>query len=206
MKKILLASFFVLAIAVSSFAQNTQIEINAFTGWVPASKTAYSYNGYRLKIDQAQNYGIGIGKNLGNGIMVELNYNRFSSTIKQEGGLVQVFPPQPIGVDYYQIGALKSLMDGDKVIPYGLFTLGASRFDLETQDDVWNFAVNAGLGVRYFFSDAIGIRLQARLLMPLYFAGAGFACGSGGCGSGIGMGVEILQADFTGGVVLRVGQ
>ena len=45
--------------------------------------------------------------------------------------------------------------------------------------------------------------------MPLYFGGVGFGCGIGtggsGCGGGVGMGSEILQADFTGGVVLRVG-
>ena len=55
---------FILATIVFAFlAENarSQIEINAFTGYVPASTTAYSYNGYRLRIDGSQNFGAGIG-------------------------------------------------------------------------------------------------------------------------------------------------
>ena len=66
------------------------------------------------------------------------------------------------------------------------------------------FSIGLGLGARYFFTPMIGIRLQARLLMPLYFGGAGFGCGSGGCSSGAYFGVEIFQGDFTGGVVIKI--
>lgn len=101
-------------------------------------------------------------------------------------------------------------MDGDTFIPYGLFSLGDSRFSPEeSSQDYWRFAINAGLGIKYFITDKVGIRLQTRILMPLYFQGVGFGCsigtGGSGCGTGIGIGSEILQADFTGGVVLKIG-
>lgn len=69
--------------------------------------------------------------------------------------------------------------------------------------------MTAGLGIKYFFTDVIGIKAQARLLLPLYFNGIGFGCGIGtggaSCGGGAGFGSEIVQGDFTGGVVLRIG-
>ena len=63
--------------------------------------------------------------------------------------------------------------------------------------------------MKYFFTDVVGIKVQARLLMPLYFGGVGIGCGIGtggaNCGGGATFGSEIIQGDFTGGVVLRLG-
>lgn len=208
MIKIIISSALFFAMVTVSIAQ---IEINAYGGYVPSSKTAYSYNGYRLRIDGGANFGVALSKVLPSGIAVELGYSHFQSILKQDGGIIDVVNPQDITVEYYQLGALKPLMEGDTFIPYGLFSLGASRFaPKEALQDYWRFAINVGLGMKYFFTDKVGIRLQARVLMPLYFQGAGFGCsigtGGSGCGTGIGMGSEILQADFTGGIVLRVGQ
>ncbi len=208
MKKIILSSLLLLTFVV---AANAQLELNAYGGYMPGSKTAYTYNGYRLRIDGGANFGFGVSKVLPSGIAVEFGYSHFESTLKQDGGIIEIVKPQDITVEYYQISALKPLMNGETFVPYGLFSLGASRFaPAESAQDYWRFAINAGLGVKYFFTDRVGIRIQARVLMPLYFQGVGFGCsiGTGGssCGSGVGMGAEILQVDFTGGVVLRIGQ
>ncbi len=187
----------------------SQIEINVYGGYVPTSKTMYNYNGYRLKIDDGGNFGIGVGVATPLGVVAELSYMRFASTLSQDGGIVEVVNTQPINVEYYQLGINKPLMDGEEFVPYGLFSLGASRFNpTEDPDDYWRFAVNLGLGIKYFFTETVGIKLQARLLMPLYFGGIGFGCGIGtggsSCGGGATFGTEILQGDFTGGVVLRI--
>lgn len=205
MRKVILA---VLVLIVSEKAQ-AQIEINAFTGWVPASTTAYSYNGYRLRIDGAQNYGGGIGVNTPVGL-IEFNYMGFSSTISQDGGIDRgIKLPQAININYYQIGVLKTLVENDKFVPYGLLTLGMSNFNPHDESiNAARFSISLGLGIRYFFTDAIGIRLQTRLLMPLYFGGVGFGCGIGtggsSCGGGASFGAEIIQGDFTGGIVFRL--
>ncbi|MCB0495513.1 MAG: hypothetical protein KDC79_05225 [Cyclobacteriaceae bacterium] len=208
-KNLLFVLAFSFVLSESAFAQ---VEVNAFGGYMPGSKTAYSYNGYRLRIDGGGNFGVALDFNLPlKGIQAEVSYMHFSSTLKQDGGLVDRVETQPIIVEYYQIGGLRPLMDGGQFMPFGLFTLGASRFAPENApQEYWRFAINAGLGMKYFFTDKVGIRLQARLLMPLYFAGAGFGCsigtGGSGCGTGVGFGTEILQGDFTGGVVLKLGQ
>ena len=209
MKKILTA-LLVISLALINYNAIAQIEINAYGGWVPAANTMYSYNGYRLRIDGAANYGIGLGYATPYGIVAELSYMRFSSELSQNGGITEIVERQPINVEYYQLGVQKPFQDSETFVPYGLFSLGASRFNpTEQTEDYWRFAINLGLGLKYYFNETVGLKVQARLLMPLYFGGVGFGCGVGtggsGCGGGVGMGSEILQADFTGGIVLRVG-
>ena len=187
-----------------------QFEVNVYGGYVPPSKTMYSYNGYRFRINDAGNFGAGLGYVTPFGIVAELSYMRFSSEIYQDGGIVEIVERQPINVEYYQLSIQRPLMGGDTFVPYGSFGLGASRFNMpELPNDTWRFAVTGSLGMKYFFSDLIGIKAQARLLLPLYFNGIGFGCGIGpggaSCGGGAGFGSEIIQGDFTGGVVLRFG-
>ena len=209
MKKIFTA-LLVISLALINYNAIAQIEINAYGGWVPAANIMHSYNGYRLRIDGAANYGIGLGYATPYGIVAELSYMRFSSEISQNGGVQEIVERQPINVEYYQLGVQKPFQDSETLVPYGLFSLGASRFNpTEQTEDYWRFAINLGLGLKYYFNETVGLKVQARLLMPLYFGGAGFGCGVGtggsSCGGGVGMGSEILQADFTGGVVLRIG-
>ena len=187
-----------------------QFEINAYGGYVPASKTMYTYNGYRLRIDGGGNFGVGVGYTTPYGIVAELSYMRYTSEIYQEGGIVDIVERQPINVEYYQLGVMKPLMAGSTFIPYGMFSLGAARFNPTREPkDAWRFAVAGGVGMKYFFTETIGIKAQARLLLPLYFGGIGIGCGIGtggsSCGGGASFGSEIIQGDFTGGIVLRLG-
>ena len=209
MKKIFTA-ILVLGLALSNYNALAQIEINAYTGYVPASKTAYSYNGYRLRIEGSQNFGGGLGMNTPVGL-VEFNYMGYSSNIDQYGGpeLPGLDLPQSIKINYYQLGVLKTIMEDEKFIPYGLISLGAANFNPEVEStNYWAFSLSLGLGIRYFFTPKFGIRLQARLLMPMYFGGIGMGCGIGtggsSCGGGAYFGVDIFQGDFTGGVVFKI--
>ena len=206
MKNILIAVLVIFA----SHAALGQIELNLYGGYVPNSKTMYSYDGYRIQIDGAGNFGVGLGYSTPFGLVTELSYMRFSSDLFQVGGVIDYVERQPINVEYYQLGVSRPFVEDGNFWPYWMFSLGATRFDpTEQPKDYWRFSMTTGLGIKYFFTDVIGIKAQARLLLPLYFNGIGFGCGIGtggaSCGGGAGFGSEIVQGDFTGGVVLRFG-
>ena len=58
-------------------------------------------------------------------------------------------------------------------------------------------------GLKIHASEKVGLRLQARFLMPLYYAGTYFSAGTGGAGYGISGGVFGVQGDFTAALVIR---
>jgi hypothetical protein len=116
-------------------------------------------------------------------------------------------------MNHVQIGSVREvLLDNEAVRPYGTFTLGASWIhpkETNAQDE-WLFSVTAGVGLKYFFTERVGIRLQARLILPMVFSGAGFyfGFGTGGASSGVGVSstVPLVQGDFTGGLIIALGK
>jgi hypothetical protein len=102
----------------------------------------------------------------------------------------------------------------EPLVPYGLLNVGILSTSSEgtptiaSESNTW-FTAGLGGGLRYYLNDRIGIRLQARLLLPMQFGGVGFGCGigtgGGGCGAGVSTYTNIIQGDFTGGVVLKLG-
>jgi len=76
----------------------------------------------------------------------------------------------------------------------------------ENSTDEWLFSFGAGVGLKYFFNDKIGIRIQARMILPLVFAGGGFYIGTGGSGSYVSTTAPVVQGDFTGGLIIALGQ
>jgi hypothetical protein len=71
-------------------------------------------------------------------------------------------------------------------------------------DDIWRFAFTVGGGAKIYLSDRFGLRLQGRIMAPLYFSGGGVYFGTGGSGFGVSGGIPILQGDFTAGLIIRL--
>ena len=89
--------------------------------------------------------------------------------------------------------------------------MGATWFEGSAQDTdnsetVTRFAITLGGGIKIMPSDKIGIRLQGRLLMPMYFAGVGLWAGTGGGGASVNGGIPIIQGDLTAALVIRLGE
>ena len=59
-------------------------------------------------------------------------------------------------------------------------------------------------GVKIKASERVGLRLQARLLMPLYYAGTYFGVGTGGASAGVSGGIQGVQGDFTAALVINL--
>ncbi len=85
------------------------------------------------------------------------------------------------------------------------------RFNLKesggdyTAGDAFRFAATIGGGAKILLSDKLGIRLQARLGLPMEMNGLYFGAGTGGVSSGVGFRIPMVQFDLSAGVILRLG-
>ena len=213
MKKLLVIAL-VLITTQNLFAQ---VEIGAFGGWLwTGSIPAWRQD---IKVSDKTNYGITAGVRVKEEMIVEFEWNHTenSATFREydfngipSGDLITV----PLTLNYYLLGFNYLATFNEPVVPYGLVNLGmlniqSDAFGTYSSDSHNYFTAGLGGGLRYYLSDRIGIRLQARLLLPMTFGGVGFGCGIGtggsGCGAGVSTYTNIIQGDFTGGIILKLG-
>jgi len=185
-----------------------QTEIFGFGGYMTYSSIPVAKGD--LKFDDGPNYGFGIDIGIQRGVFVELNYTHNQTSVRLQefnGFNKDLFD---MNTHYFQIGAQYEFKKSpkQKAFPYTLATLGATLFDAKdpTLSDEWRFSVAFGAGGKFYLSDKIGLRLQARMLMPMTFSGGGMWCGGGGCSAGIGAWTPLVQFDFTVGVFIRLGR
>ena len=147
-------------------------------------------------------FGAGIDFQVRPGGYLTLLYRRQSATYTFNPDLAPKVDPLDKGaVEYFHIGGTQGMPRG-KALPFGSLTLGATRFSADNaRDDYWKFSVIPGLGVKYFASPRLGLRLQADLPISFTSGGIGFGCGGGGCGSSF-YGTGITQLDVGGGLFL----
>ena len=185
-------------------ANSGGIEISGMYGYQFGGKL----NGYKgdLSIMDSDNWGAAISIPVQRGIRAEIAFYRQDSHLNiryYSGGYTeQLFD---MSIEYYQIGAIRELRAG-RMIPYGIFTLGAVRFAPQTDmyDDEWKFAISLGLGVKINLNDRFGLRIQGQMLMPVMWAGGSLWCGTGGCSAGISSGSVVLQGSIMGGLYLKL--
>jgi len=189
-----------------------QVELGGFVGWTVATD-ASTYNG-SVVIDGAVDYGGTIDYSIRPGYGVELLY-AYVPTHARFASYNIAFPSSDsaaVGFHWIQIGGTVS-RPGGRIEPFGAITAGAViihpssvRFQdgtTYTADDQVRFAFTAGLGFKVWLTDAIGLRFEARALVPVYFSGAGFWVGTGGASVGLSGGIPFAQFDFTGGLSVR---
>lgn len=205
LNKILLIFFALFLIAADAFSQ---LEITPYTGYMFGGR-GYGYY-VDIKIDDGQNFGIMVDIPLNSDIQVELMYNRMVSRAQIWDYREQEQEIFNLASEYFLAGALYQ-MDYGRLKPYGVI-LGGLAVHTPQQTNYNNkasFGVGLGAGVKIFINDFLGIRVQGRLLMPLYISGAGLGCGIGtggaSCGGGVGLSSTLLQGDFNAGIILRLG-
>jgi hypothetical protein len=189
---------------VLSFAQfkQQQIEVTPFVGYFLTSNLS-TLDG-DLVIDHNFNYGGVLDIRVSDDLFIELLYNRTDTEVrfKQEyfDTIKYVFD---MSIEYFQAGAHVEVETG-KFRPFAAFTLGATYFkplDDKVNSD-WRFSFTAGGGIKYYFTDNLGVRLQWRFLVPIYFSSATVFCSDGYCGIFITGGTYLLQYDLIAGLAI----
>jgi hypothetical protein len=189
-----------------------KVEIGGFFGWT-VSTDAGTYNGSVI-IDGAADYGGTIDYFIRPGYGIELLYAyvpthaRFASF----NSVVASSDSTPVGMHWIQIGGHITRPMG-KIEPFAAVTAGMVIIhpdQLHFQDgttlsaeDTVRFAFTAGLGFKIWVTENVGLRFEARALVPVYFNGGGFWVGTGGASVGLSGGIPFAQFDFTGGISAR---
>jgi opacity protein-like surface antigen len=190
--------------------QGRRIELTPFGGYLLGGSLKFSEG--KIKIEDAASYGGNFAVEIGKGQFVEFNYTRMDSKAAwrpYNNYLVQ-YPDTTLdmAMNYLQIGSVNELhLDNDAIRPYGTFTLGTSWIHPKYGDysDKWFFTFAVGAGLKYFFNDRIGIRIQARMIVPMLYNGTYFYIGYGSSSVTVTSTSPIVQGDFTGGLIIVLG-
>jgi len=187
----------------STFAQlkRQQFEITPFAGYLFTSNLQ-TLDG-ELKIDNSFDYGVALDIRLSDDLLIELLYNRMDTEVSLRKEYYNTTDYLfDMSVEYFQ-GGVQVETETGQFRPFAAFTIGATYFnpkDYSYQGD-WKFSFTAGGGIKYYFTDNLGVRLQWRFLVPIYFSSAAIFCNNGYCGIFISGGTYLLQYDLTAGLV-----
>jgi opacity protein-like surface antigen len=185
------------------------LEIHGFYGYQLNGK-AKLYDG-EFRMQNAPNYGGKLAVGLSTTTFIELSYMRSDA----EGYLapynVSIGPGETYqyNSNYITVGGLQEV-DLGKIRPFGTIGMGTVIWSTkELSGNKWQFQFSLGAGVKFWLSDRIGLRVQGSMMMPLVYNGAGFGCGIGtggsGCGGGLYTRITPFQGEFSGGIILKLG-
>lgn len=185
-----------------------RVELTAFAGYQVNSDVTTSAGS--LQIDDAPSYGVALDWTLRPGAQAELLWIYSSTDVRLRG--LPGYPnsaPFPVDAHHFQLGGLATFGQG-KLEPFVSGSLGAamyvpgtvaldggSTYSLAT---TWRFAFTLGGGAKIWLGDRLGLRLQARLLAPVYFSSGAFYSGPGGSAIAVSGGIPFVQGDFTAGL------
>ena len=202
MKKIKVL-FIAMLLPVLAFSQGA--EIIPFVGYMFGGSMNFYEGKYR--VTDGMDYGVSVLVPIRSVVDLEINYTRMDSEGKFTAYKSGYYDQQTsMSTNYFQIGVVKAISKNNpKITPFGFFPLGATWFDFADYDDRVLFSITAGLGVKFMFSKHVGIMLRGRFMMPMFFGGLGFYAGTGGSGLTMNSYAAILQGDFNGGLIIKLG-
>ncbi|MCX6268304.1 MAG: DUF2715 domain-containing protein [Bacteroidetes bacterium] len=192
------------------FIMNAQsVEVTPFGGYVFGGTMNGDYGDVHIN-DNAQ-YGGMISLAVSRVMDVDLIYNRSDTKAQVNyfsiNGYVKPYVEVPLSINYMQIGFTKNFRVNPKVSPFVGFNIGACAFaPKEEYSDAWFFSVGMNAGAKVYFSNRVGLRLQAQGYMPVQGTAFSMFVGTGGASTGVSVYSTLFQFGFTGGLIFRLGR
>jgi len=212
MKNTIRISIVVFLTAIGMSAQG--FEITPQYGYQINSKL--NYNGGYLKVPGSGQFGITGSVNIGRGMAAEFSWTQQNSDIRIKDILFTPHEERNFGdvsINHYQFGAVQHFGSDDDVRPFFGVSAGWSTFNPDNNNydlNNNNGGVNAYLnststftfgitaGIKYMFTNHIGLRVQSNLLMPVYYGGY-YGYGYGGYSK------VVAMLNFSGGLIFAFG-
>jgi hypothetical protein len=201
--KLLISILFTVFLVSGMQLNGQKVELSPFVGYETGANI--NYNAGTLHIGDGMDWGGSIDVGMGGGRFGEFSYSHLATYLDKESGISNERICD-LAVDYYSLGILQEIKPDTKATPYGLFTLGIVNYRATSNDISSENKMHISLagGVKIKASERMGVRLQARLLLPLYYAGTYFSAGTGGTGYGVSGGIQGVQGDFTAAFVINL--
>lgn len=193
--------------AAGLFSQAQTITVFAHSGYTFGDK--FPISGGRGKIYDGHTYGGLLGIQLTDQYVLEVSYSRQDTRVLAISPYLTMNVDEPISVSYIMGGINRQLMLSEQAAVFGGLKFGAGLFNSKKDafENVTRFAVGLNVGGAYYFTEQLGLRIQANLNAPVTDIGANLWWSPG---SGIDVGVSsytpVLQFGFTGGLVVRLNQ
>jgi len=188
------------------------IEITPSYGYQFGSKLGYGSN--YIKIEDGEQYGITLGVEADDDLMIEASYFHFGTELSirdvfyspSEQKLSDLSADWILvgGAKYFPAGNLRPFLGG----ALGMVIFSPSNENREiinrSLSNSTEFAFAFKGGVNIMISDMIGINLQGNLMFPVNWGGVYIGGGSGGISGGVGVSSTTIIGGFSGGLVFRI--
>lgn len=201
---------FLVVIATAAASVHAQrVEVNALGAYMFGTSTDYiRSNGApygEIWIAPSAVYGAAIDVKLRNNIMFEFQY-MVQPTYGEERARGVGTNSTDLTNHMIQAGGLYYSTLNRQADVFGGVMFGLEVFDPAKPQyaTVVRFLGTLTAGTKVWLTDAIGLRLQAALNMPMVLSGVGFYFGTGGTNYGASTFVQLLQFNLGGGLVVRL--
>ena len=210
--KLLFLFSFTIICATTSWSQ--VVEITPTYGYQFGSKLNYGVSNY-LKISDSDQFGITVGVEADDDMMVELSYIHHSSDLKIRDIIISPTEDRLTDVyaDWVMIGVNRYFGDG-MVKPFFGGSLGVVFLSNDNVNyDIVNYNIDNNSkfafafkgGVNIMFTETVGLNLQGGMMVPVTWGGVYVGGGSGGGYGGVSVSGSTIVGYVSGGLVFRVG-
>lgn len=205
MRSIYLLCLSIFLFAATSITYAQSFEITPFSGYTFGNSV--NIPGGKARIGPGHTFGGLVGFSVSDVLGFELLYSRQHSRITAQS--------DDLTEDVRSEGAVTYILGGSNrrlpIVPdvfdvFGGAKLGAVVFssrDKEFTTDT-RFAVGGTVGMNYFFSEVIGLRIGANVYFPVVNAGASLWWGGGGPQVGLTSWSPLIQFNLLGGITFRL--
>jgi len=199
MRKIALLLLFSIVALAPTAADAGEFEITPFIGYQFGGDVSTFYQGQNqdVSINSSENWGVVLSLGLSEMTQLELLYNTQDTTADAN----RFDDSLGLNIDYWQLSLLWSFDPYAQINPYVVFGIGGTWMRPDGFSSLSRFSGNIGGGVKIFFSENIGVRLEGRFY-GTYINSTTSYCDPFWC---YGYNNSLYQFDISAGLIIRFG-
>ena len=155
-----------MTVAIPRAVQAQSVEAAPYAGWQFGGGFATQEGVFDIEADVA--YGVAVDVRIREDGLLEFIYSRQETNLElRSGDPFDPFPPPrktfDVDVEYYQGGGVFEFdVERHALRPFVVLTAGVTRWHVDGRESEWRFSMGGGGGLKVFFSEHWGLRLDAR--------------------------------------------